>query len=42
MRADRVLGLEDHDLAPGPGELARDGEADHAGADHHRVKTFHS
>ena len=42
MGADRVLGLEDHDLAPGLGEGARDRQADHARADHRRIKLFHA
>src|SRR6266850_7296160 len=42
MRAYGVLAFEDHHLATGEGERARDREADHPGADDDRVKLFHA
>ncbi|MCY1214725.1 hypothetical protein D9M72_265510 [compost metagenome] len=42
MRADGVLGLEDHHLAPGHGERSRDGQTHHAGADHDAVDPVHA
>src|SRR3982750_2574545 len=39
--ADRVLGLEDYDLAPAEGEGARDREPDYARADDDGVKPLH-
>ncbi len=41
MRADGVLGLEDHHLAPGERERARHREADQPRADHHGVNAVH-
>jgi hypothetical protein len=42
VRADGVLGLEDHHLALGQRERARDREAHHAGADHDAVDPVHA
>ena len=41
MRADRVLGLEDDDFAPGHGEGARHRQADHTGTDYYAFNFFH-
>src|SRR3990172_2361090 len=41
MGADRILGLQDHDFAPGERERARDREADHARSDHHALDAIH-
>ena len=38
LRADAVMALEQHDALPFAGQCARNGEADDAGADHHRFK----
>ena len=35
-----LLGLQHHDLAPAHRQPARDGEADHAGADHGAFDSF--
>ena len=40
VRADRVFGFQHDDLAAGERELARDGEAHDARADHHGVHSF--
>jgi hypothetical protein len=42
MRADRVLGFDDHDLAPGERERARHREAHQPRADHDRVNAIHA